>query len=105
MANGEVFKPAKTALKKKHNKTGDDAKFQGTILGRPGEGVEVPVEGGPLSSIHEWMAEHSPQLRDQEVPASPDSASSGLSSVGDRIDHDEEMEGMTKSRRDTMDIS
>lgn len=94
---------ANTALKKKHSKTADDAKYQGTIIGRGLDGGEVQVEGGPETSIHEWIAKRSgaPRRDDdeddeearrlREMDASSP-ASSGLSSVGSRLGDDEEMD-------------
>lgn len=100
-------------MKKKHNQAGGDAKFQGTILGRPGEGTEVFVEGGPITTIEEWMAQRSPDLMrrpaksnkrsrmangngDGRPLSSSGSSSSGLSSVDSEV---HEIDG------DTMDLS
>ncbi|POR31332.1 Bromodomain associated domain protein [Tolypocladium paradoxum] len=87
-----------SALTKKHSKTGDDTKWHGTILGNPLDTVsEIQVEGGPVTSIEEWIMQRSaayfaPQ-RQVEAHAQTNggshpspSASSGLSSVGDRLD-------------------
>ncbi|KAI8725057.1 hypothetical protein NCS52_00075900 [Fusarium sp. LHS14.1] len=93
------------ALKKKHSKTGEDAKYHGTILGRGHDAGEVQVEGGPETSISEWISkrrasaslspepeeqQQQPQLNQQKAQqnghASDDE--SGLSSVGDRLDHE-----------------
>lgn len=84
-----------TALKKKHNKTSDDSKFQGTLLGKPGDHGEIEIEGGgEIKSIDDWIRQRSGDLprtsptpevngnRDGAVSPSP---SSGLSSVGDRL--------------------
>ncbi|KXJ95513.1 hypothetical protein Micbo1qcDRAFT_200903 [Microdochium bolleyi] len=43
-----------SALKKKHNKTDQDSKYAGTILGKSIDHGEVPVEGGPLDSLAAW---------------------------------------------------
>ncbi|MCJ1311355.1 hypothetical protein MMC25_005026 [Agyrium rufum] len=45
-----------TALKKKHSKTGEESRFQGTALGKIGEQKPVVIEGGSLPSIREWEA-------------------------------------------------
>ncbi|EGX92033.1 Bromodomain associated domain protein [Cordyceps militaris CM01] len=96
-------------LKKKHNQAAGDAKFQDTILGRPGEGSQVLVEGGPVTTIEEWIAQRSPELmrcraddegvNGQQRPGSASgSSSSGLSSV------DSDMRDMT-GHGDSMDLS
>ncbi|UPK98052.1 hypothetical protein LCI18_008987 [Fusarium solani-melongenae] len=92
------------ALKKKHSKTGEDAKYHGTILGKGHDAGEVQVEGGPDTSISEWISKRrasaSPSPEPEQLPpqhnqkaavqqnghASDDE--SGLSSVGDRLDHE-----------------
>ena len=50
MANLEVV------LKKKHAKTDEDSRYQGTILGKSAEPREIPVEGADTKSIQEWAA-------------------------------------------------
>ncbi|KOS16938.1 Transcription initiation factor TFIID subunit 3 [Escovopsis weberi] len=53
-----------TVLKKKHSKTGDDAKWQGTIFGRCHDSTgEILVEGGLVTSIEEWIASRKPTMR------------------------------------------
>lgn len=49
-----MLKPA--VLKKKHSKTGEESRFQGTVLGIPAEGKPVIIEGGPFESIQAWEA-------------------------------------------------
>ncbi|PNP50124.1 hypothetical protein THARTR1_09113 [Trichoderma harzianum] len=95
------------ALKKKHSKTGDDAKWQGTIFGKFNDGNEILVEGGPITSISEWISKRAPETdapheTTEQNGDKPDAAemrrspSSGLSSVGDRLD-DDGIEGMDLS--------
>ena len=43
-------------LKKKHSKTGEESRFQGTVLGIAAEGKPVIIEGGPFESIQAWEA-------------------------------------------------
>ncbi|KAI5370556.1 Putative bromodomain associated domain, histone-fold [Septoria linicola] len=43
-----------TALKKKHSKSGDDSRFQGTVLGRPADEKDVLLEGGPYQRVQDW---------------------------------------------------
>lgn len=91
------------ALKKKHSKTGEDAKFHGTILGRGNDTGEVQVEGGPDTTIAEWISKRTVDPQEEEdkqqetAPQqnghiSDDDDDSGLSSVGDRLDGDEGMD-------------
>jgi transcription initiation factor TFIID subunit 3 len=42
------------ALKKKHSKTGEESRFQGTILGKDPDLRPVVIDGGP-SSLREWQ--------------------------------------------------
>jgi transcription initiation factor TFIID subunit 3 len=99
-------------LKKKHSKTGEDAKYHGTILGRGHDTGEIQVEGGPETTITEWISnraspQSSPtpgdedqqpdreQLPQQQAPQQNGHASddeSGLSSVGDRLDQEDTMD-------------
>lgn len=39
---------------KKHNKSGNERRYQGTALGKPLEDRAIRIEGGPVSSIHDW---------------------------------------------------
>lgn len=41
-------------LKKRYSRAGDDARLQGTVLGKPAEARGVVVEGGPVGRISEW---------------------------------------------------
>ena len=45
------------AMKKKHSKTGEGSRFQGTVLGRAGEMKEIKIDGttGMPESIDEWQ--------------------------------------------------
>lgn len=42
------------ALMKKHNKSGQEQRFQGTVLGKTADAKEVKIEGGAADSIREW---------------------------------------------------
>jgi len=44
-----------SALKKKHSKTGEESRFQGTVLGKPADDREIKIEGGPVESIEAWQ--------------------------------------------------
>ncbi|KAF2270565.1 bromodomain associated domain-containing protein [Lojkania enalia] len=41
-------------LMKKHSKTGVESRFQGTVLGNPGDPKCIKIEGGPADSIQDW---------------------------------------------------
>lgn len=92
-----------TALKKRHNKTADDSKFQGTILGKPADTGEIEIEGGgDIKSIEDWIckrtgrektteSENEDDERRRGVNGNRDGShspvpSSKLSSVGDRLE-------------------
>ncbi|TGJ83576.1 hypothetical protein E0Z10_g5179 [Xylaria hypoxylon] len=84
------------ALKRKHNKTDQDSKYAGTILGRSIDHGEVLVEGGPDTSLAAWAARmREASLRPPDPHPTGDNdndsrpPSSGLSSLAD-----EEMEMM-----------
>lgn len=42
------------ALKKKTSKTGEESRYQGTVLGIPAEVTAIKIEGGPSESINDW---------------------------------------------------
>jgi len=42
------------ALKKKHSKTGEEARYAGTVLGRPAEDRDVKIEGGSAETVRDW---------------------------------------------------
>ena len=66
------------ALKKKHSKTGEESRYQGSILGKDADGQNVVVVGGQFGSISEWGA----QVRSRAVGAAKGTpASSGISSA------------------------
>ncbi|KAH0538863.1 hypothetical protein FGG08_004580 [Glutinoglossum americanum] len=51
------------ALKKKHSKTGEESRYQGTLLGKQAEDRVIRIEGGPAESIHTWKARQQLQLQ------------------------------------------
>lgn len=70
--NGEDYL---TVLKKKHSKTGEESRFQGTVLGKAAEDRPIKIEGGPVESLAEWnlrMHERSAQ----QLPTTKESAES-----------------------------
>ncbi|KAI1648583.1 hypothetical protein F4815DRAFT_37945 [Daldinia loculata] len=76
-----------SALKRKHNKTDQDSKYAGTILGRGIVEGEVVPEGGSESSIHAWArkmhetSQRPPEPETIDIESRP--PSSGLSSLAD----------------------
>ncbi|KAI0117040.1 hypothetical protein F4814DRAFT_448045 [Daldinia grandis] len=76
-----------SALKRKHNKTDQDSKYAGTILGRGIVEGEVVPESGSESSIHAWArqmhetSQRPPESETVDVESRP--PSSGLSSLAD----------------------
>lgn len=53
---GRVGSYALVALKKKHSKTGEESRYQGTALGIQAEEKVVRIEGGHVESIQAWEA-------------------------------------------------
>lgn len=72
-----------TALKKKHSKTGEESRYQGTVLGKPAEDRPIKIEGGPVETLQEW------QQRIREKVASGE-ANHDKSTLAD-IAHEEEV--------------
>ncbi|KFA66295.1 hypothetical protein S40285_01872 [Stachybotrys chlorohalonatus IBT 40285] len=98
------------ALKKKHSKTGDDAKYHGTIIGRGNDVGEVQVEGGRETSINEWILKQAgpvpdePDDADAQQDAQPSPVSS-LSSVDSEPDEPLKMERERDREGDKMDMT
>ncbi len=72
---GRVFPHALLALKKKHSKTGEESRYQGTALGIKAEDKVVRIEGGHVESIQAWEA------RNRGAVKPPRASSSGISSA------------------------
>ncbi|KAK6372962.1 hypothetical protein LTR64_004881 [Lithohypha guttulata] len=45
-----------TAIKKKHSKTAEESRFEGTMLGRDADLQPVSIAGGPIGSLSQWNA-------------------------------------------------
>ena len=43
-------------LKKKHSKTGEESRYQGTVLGKSADEKPVRIEGGHVESMKAWEA-------------------------------------------------
>lgn len=66
------------ALKKKHSKTGEESRYQGSLLGKDADEQNVVIVGGQAGSIQEWGT----QMRSRTIsPAGATPASSGISSA------------------------
>jgi transcription initiation factor TFIID subunit 3 len=72
------------ALKKKHSKTGEESRYQGTVLGKGADPKPVRVDGGALESIKQW--ESTLRRKNAEVaaatPYSRMASTAPLSSLG-----------------------
>ncbi|MCJ1433023.1 hypothetical protein MMC27_002382 [Xylographa pallens] len=66
-----------TALKKKHSKTGEESRFQGTVLGKGADIRPVRLEGGYSESIEGWEA----RLREQHQIIKPYSTRHSSSAI------------------------
>ncbi|KAK8213323.1 hypothetical protein M8818_002622 [Zalaria obscura] len=53
-AEGEGLEDYLALLKKKHSKTGEESRYQGTVLGKQAEDRVVKIEGGPVETLREW---------------------------------------------------
>lgn len=80
------------AIKKKHSKTGEESRFQGTLLGKDADLQQVTIVGGPASSMAEWTRlalsrntssprPHSHQASQAHTDEAATPASSGISSA------------------------
>ncbi|KAL8743263.1 MAG: hypothetical protein Q9190_004363 [Brigantiaea leucoxantha] len=56
------------ALKKKHSRTGEESRFQGTVLGIAADEKPIRIEGGPTETIQEWST--ATKLKNNDVKAS-----------------------------------
>ncbi|KAG6044113.1 hypothetical protein E4U39_003692 [Claviceps sp. Clav50 group G5] len=61
-----------SALKKKHSKTAEESKYTGTVIGKPLDTIsEIQVEGGPVTSIDEWIQQRRALLASANASAAP----------------------------------
>ncbi|OJD32859.1 bromodomain associated domain protein [Diplodia corticola] len=86
-----------TSLKKKHSKTGEESRFQGTVLGIPADDRPIRIEGGPPESIHDWIKHTQEKAVAAAKLESEKTAGNGLESAP-RSPPDEKEEG------DPMDV-
>ncbi|KAL8909361.1 MAG: hypothetical protein Q9171_005081 [Xanthocarpia ochracea] len=71
-----------TALKKKHNKTGESSRFQGTVMGTAAEEKPIRIEGGPVESLQDWGASLRATFLKENTPPSRQSSLAPTSSTG-----------------------
>ena len=66
-------------LRKKHSKTGEESRYQGTVLGKAADDRPIRIEGGPVESLQDWNR----YVRERSKTKSPerDKTNSGSSSV------------------------
>lgn len=50
----QSFLTDNVALKKKHSKTGEESRYQGTAIGIPADEGIILIEGGEIGSIRAW---------------------------------------------------
>lgn len=90
------------AMKKKHSKTAEESRYQGTALGKQADIAPITIAGSDIVSISEWIdkqakATTSPRVQNKLESATP--ATSFLSSAvstpqaGDTIDTVMELSG------------
>lgn len=77
-----------TILKKKHSKTGEEARYQGSALGIPAEDRPVKIEGGPVETMHEWNS----RLLDEQLRAASPKGSSDVDATDDGVNKDAAMD-------------
>ncbi|KAL2444293.1 hypothetical protein ABEF94_015787 [Exophiala dermatitidis] len=73
-----------SALKKKHSKTGEESRYQGTVLGKDPDVQSVTIVGGPAATIAEWTENSltaSAANNSSTLGAGTSPATSGISSA------------------------
>ena len=72
-------------MKTKHSKTGEETRYQGTLLGRDADDQAVVIVGGPVSSLQEWglKVKSSRAASNSASTTAPTPATSGISSAPD----------------------
>ncbi len=71
------------ALKKKHSKTGEESRYQGTVLGKSADEHPIVIEGG-AESIKDWsMRIKSKDTAAESVPSRMSNTYSSLSEADD----------------------
>lgn len=72
-------------LKKKHSKTGEESRFQGTALGKGADVRPVKVEGGHMDHIESWENKVREHKRASKPHSSREPSSAPLSSAGSPV--------------------
>ena len=70
-----------TMLKKKHSKTGEESRYQGTVLGIPTEPRETKIEGGEVDDLWAWG--NSSQGNNGDMGADNEAHQTGSIALGD----------------------
>jgi transcription initiation factor TFIID subunit 3 len=71
-------------LKKRHSKTGEESRYQGTALGKDAELQSVGIVGGPAGSIAEWKNQFLASRKNSSLTLEGEAATpatSGISSA------------------------
>jgi transcription initiation factor TFIID subunit 3 len=79
---GMMMTDLPAVLKKKHSKTGEESRYQGTALGKELDAQPIHIVGGPAGSITDWRRQSMSPARSSSQPvegATP--ATSGISSA------------------------
>ncbi|KAF2836257.1 hypothetical protein M501DRAFT_1019059 [Patellaria atrata CBS 101060] len=84
-----------TMLKKKHSKTGEESRYQGTVLGKPADDKLVHIEGDQnAKSIHEWVnwikerAESPPENGEVTEEGNEEQDPESMTITSETLDHD-----------------
>jgi len=78
-------------LKKKHSKTGEESRFQGTVLGKPAEDRPIKIEGGSAESVDAWIQQAARRT------AKLDTIVEGNGYVAERVEEDVDASGTIES--------
>ena len=86
-------------LKKKHSKTGEESRYQGTVLGKAVDDRLIRIEGGPAETLQDWNREvrARSKTRSPERDVARSSPSSPLSDKDTPMDMDVNQNEVTEA--------
>lgn len=67
------------AIKKKHSKTAEESRYQGTVLGKDSELQPVAIAGGSVDNLSQWSARRSRAAAAEKATSESSAMSSALS--------------------------